>query len=208
MSIAILGMVLGWGSVLSIGVYVYNELSYDHFHEKSERIYRITHNETAGEIPGTRHLATVGPPMGPALRNQFKQVEDIVRFRYHPDVIFRKDDIQYYEHHVFFADPSIFTVFSFEMKNGNPATALSLANNVVITESMATKYFGTDDPIGKTITMNGETELVVSAVLEDIPDNSHLKFDFLIPFEAFKVPYGFPVTLESWGGCRFILTSC
>lgn len=68
---------------------------------------------------------------------------------------------------------------------------------------MATKYFGTDDPIGKTITMNGETELVVSAVLEDIPDNSHLKFDFLIPFEAFKVPYGFPVTLESWGWLSF-----
>ena len=87
MSIAILGMVLGWGSVLSIGVYVYDELSYDHFHEKGERIYRVTHNETAGEIAGTRHLATVGPPMGPALQSQFKQVEDFVRFRYHPHVI-------------------------------------------------------------------------------------------------------------------------
>lgn len=203
MSIAILGMVLGWGSMLSIGIYVYNELSYDRFHEKGDRIYRITHNEMAGEIPGTRHLATVGPPMGPALKNQFSQVEDFVRFRYHPDVIFRKDDIRYYEHRVFFADPSVFNVFSFKMKKGNPGTALGLANNIVITESMAVKYFGEEDPIGKTITMNGEAELMVSAVLEDIPDNAHLKFDFLIPFEAFKVPYGFPVTLESWGWLSF-----
>ena len=157
----------------------------------------------AGEIPGTRHLATVGPPMGPALKNQFSQVQDFVRFRYHPDVIFRHGDTQHYEHHVFFADPSVFNVFSFKMKKGNPATALGLANNVVITESMATKYFGTEDPMGKTITMNGETELMISAVLEDNPDNSHLKFDFLIPFEAFKVPYGFPVTLESWGWLSF-----
>ena len=203
MSIAILGMVLGWGSVLSIGVYVYNEFSYDHYHEKGERIYRITHSEMAGEIPGTRHLATVGPPMGPALKNQFSQVQDFVRFRYHPNVIFKKDDLQYYEHRVFFADPSVFNMFSFNMKRGNPSTALSLANNVVITQSMAAKYFGTEDPLGKTITMNGNTELLVSAVLEDVPDNSHLKFDFLIPFEAFKVPYGFPVTLESWGWLSF-----
>lgn len=202
LSIAILGLVLGWSCFVSIGIFVYKELSYDQFHEKSERIYRVTHNEKAGEIPGTRNLATVGPPMGPALKETFAQVEDFVRFRYSPDWIVRNGENQQYENSVWYADPSVLTVFSFKLKEGNPSNALELPNNVVITSAMAKKYFGAEEALGKTLTMNQE-EYKITGVLEPIPSNSHIKFDFLLPFQSFRVPYGYPVNLETWGWVSF-----
>ena len=197
------GLLFGFTCILVIGIYIRHELSYDRYHKNAERIFRVTHNERAGEIPGIRHLATVGPPVGPALKETFSQVEDAVRFRYSPDRIMRVNDRQYYESRVFYVDPSVFHVFSFPLLEGNEKTALSLPNNVVITQEMATKYFGDESPIGQTIVMDNATNLTVSGVLASLPTNTHLKFDFLIPFEAFQVPYGFPVNLNSWGWISF-----
>ena len=88
------GLVFGFTCILIIGIFIHHELSYDRHHENTERIYRVTHNEKAGEVPGIRHLATVGPPLGPALKQGFTQVEDAVRFRYSPDRIMRVNDHQ------------------------------------------------------------------------------------------------------------------
>lgn len=201
--LCITGLVLGWGSAISIGRYLYHELTYDKFNEKHSRIYRVTHNEKAGRIPGTRHIANVGPPMGPALKNTFPQVEDAVRFRYSPEVVMRYGDVQFYENKLFYADPSVFNVFTFPFLKGDPATALSLPNNIVITEEMEERYFGGEDAMGKTLLMHGTTPLKVTGVLKNLPTNIHLDFDFLLPFEAFRVPFGFPVNLESWGWVSF-----
>jgi putative ABC transport system permease protein len=201
--IAIAGLVLGWASFIAIGSYLHHELTYDQYHIKHERIYRVTHNEKAGDIPGTRHLPTVGPPMGPALKAEFPQVEESVRFRYHPDVIMRHDENQHYENKVYYADPSVFRVFDFTLSKGDAPTALSMPNNVVITQAIAEKYFGDEDPMGKIITMDREKELTVTGVFDPIPSNTHLQFDFLLPFDAFKVPFGYPVTLDSWGWISF-----
>jgi putative ABC transport system permease protein len=203
LTLCVVGLVLGWGSTISIGRYLYHELTYDKFNEKYARIYRVTHNEKAGKVQGTRHLPTVGPPMGPALKSTFSQVEDAVRFRYSPEVIMRYGETQYYENRVFYADPSVFNVFSFPLLKGDAATALSLPNNVVITESMETKYFGDEDGMGKTILLHGDTPLKITGVMQDPPSNIHLDVEFLLPFEAFRVPYGYPVTLESWGWISF-----
>jgi len=202
LSIAVAGLLLGWSCFISIGFYLNKEFTYDQFHKKSNRIYRVTHNETAGEIPGNRHLATVGPPMGPALKETYPQVEDYVRFRYSPDWIVRHEDKQHYENSVWYVDPSIFNVFSFTLAEGNPDNALALPNNVVITQQMALKYFGSENALGKTLSMN-DSEWKVTGVLDPIPANSHLSFDFLLPFQSFRVPYGYPVTLESWGWISF-----
>ena len=198
-----LGLIFGFTCILIIWVYIHHELSYDQHHENAERIYRVTHNEKAGEIPGIRHLATVGPPVGPALKQSFTQVENAVRFRYSPDRIMRMNDHQHYESRVFYVDPSVFHVFSFPLLKGSAQTALSLPNNVVITSEMASKYFGEEDPIGKTMVMDNVTNLTVTGILAPLPSNIHMKFDFLIPFEAFQVPHGYPVNLSSWGWISF-----
>lgn len=197
------GLVFGFMCILIIGVYIHHELSYDQHHKNAERIYRVTHNEKAGEIPGIRHIATVGPPVGPALKQNFTQVEDAVRFRYSPDRVMRANDHQHYESRVYYVDPSVFHIFSFPLLEGDAKTALSLPNNVVITSAMATKYFGDNDPMGKVIVMDNATNLIVTGVLAPLPSNLHMKFDFLIPFEAFQVPHGYPVTLTSWGWISF-----
>ncbi len=197
------GLFFGFSCILIIGTYIFHELDYDRYHANADRIYRVTHNEKAGEIAGIRHLATVGPPVGPALKQGFTQVEDAVRIRFSLDCIMRVNDRQHYESRVIYADPSVFDVFSFPLSRGNAATALLLPNNVVITQEMATKYFGNENPIGRTIIMNNAVNLNVTGVLAPIPSNTHLKFDFLLPFEAFKVPFGFPVNLSSWGWISF-----
>ncbi len=202
-AINFLGLALGFVCILIIVQYISRELTYDQYHEKADRIFRITHNEKAGEIPGIRHVATVGPPLGPALKQSSTQVEDAVRFRYSPDRIMRVDNNQHYESRVFYVDPSVFHVFSFSLLKGDPSTALSLPNQIVITSAMATKYFGDKDPMGQFIVMDNATTFTVSGVLEALPSNTHLPFDFLIPFEAFQVPYGYPVNLSSWGWISF-----
>ena len=201
--INIIGLVFGLVCTMVIGIYIHHELTYDQYHERADRIFRVTYNEQKGEIPGNRHEATVGPPVAPTLKERFTEVEDAVRFRYTPDCIIRVNDTQHYESRVFYVDPSVFNVFSFSLLKGNAATALAMPNNVVITSEMAIKYFGDDDPIGKTILMNNATSLVVTGVLAPIPSGTHLKFDFLLPFEAFKVPFGYPVNLSTWGWISF-----
>ncbi len=200
--INLFGLVMGFGCFLVINLYVYREFHFDSHHKNASRIYRLTHNETAGELPGTRHLATVGPPVGPALKETFPQVEDAVRFRHAPNRTVRYNDQQHYENDVYFVDPSIFKVFTFPLLKGDVTHALALPNNVVITEDIAKKYFGEDDPMGKNITING-SEWLVSGVLAPLPQHIHLKFDILLPFEAFRVPFGYPVTLQDWGWISF-----
>jgi putative ABC transport system permease protein len=197
------GLVFGFICALVIGIYVWHELTYDQFHRNADRIYRVTYNEKAGEIPGTRHLATISPPVGPALKQGYSQVEDAVRFRYSPDRVMRVGDNQHFERKGYYVDPSIFNVFSFPLKSGDPTNALLLNNNIVITEEMAKKYFGNDDALGKVILLDNSTTHVVTGVLESLPSNAHMKFDFLLPFDSFTVPFGYTFDLNSWGWLAF-----
>jgi len=200
--IALTGLILGWSCFISIGMFLYKEITYDQFHKKYERIFRVDYNEKTGEVPGHRHMATVGPTVGPALKDYFPEVEAFVRFRYSRDWVVRFNDIQSYENAVWYTDSSVFNVFDFPLKEGDAATALRLPNSVVLTGDMAKKYFGKEDALGKVLTMNNNL-YKVTGVLAEIPFNSHIKFDFLLPFHAFRVPYGYPVTLQDWSWISF-----
>lgn len=197
-----LGLVIGFTCFGLISLYVIGELSYDRYNENAERIYRVIHNEQIAEIPGPRVLGTVGPPVGPALKQKFPQVEEAARFRYTPERIVRVGDIQHYESKIYYADPSVFRIFSFPFVAGEPANALTLPNSVVLTEEMAFKYFGNEPALDKEILLDNNLPLKVTGVLR-LPATTTLKFDFLLPFETFKVPYGYPVTLDSWGWISF-----
>jgi putative ABC transport system permease protein len=197
------GLLLGFICCGLIGLYVHHELSYDAVHEKGDRIYRVTHNEKAGEIPGHRHLGTVGPPVGPAFKETFPEVENFVRFRHTPDRIVRVGDKQNYEARIFYVDSTVFNVFTFPFQSGDPNTALNLPNSVVLTHETALRYFGNKPALDQEILLDNTTPLKVTGVLAPIPDNTTTKFDFLLPFNTFRVPFGYPVTLNDWGWISF-----
>jgi putative ABC transport system permease protein len=201
-TINFLGLVIGFTCCGLISLYVHNELSYDRYNVNADRIYRVTHNEQTAEIPGPRRLPTVGPPVGPALKQRFTQVEEAARFRYTPERIIRVGNTQNYEARIFYTDPSVFKIFSFPFIAGDPSNALTLPNSVVITKEMSRKYFGDEPALDKEILLDNNLPLKVTGVI-DLPTATTLQFDFLLPFDTFKVPFGYPVTLDSWGWISF-----
>lgn len=200
--INIFGLCIGFACNLFIILFVLYEVNVDSFFENKEKIYRVTYDERPFRETG-RYMATTSPPFAPTITAEYGEVENAVRLRYTDDVIFNYEDLQFYENNVVYADKDFFKLFSFPLKHGTPSTVLAAPNSIVLTPNAAQKYFGAENPVGKSIVMNEEVVLQVTGVLKDTPQKTHLDFDFLISFETFKVPFGYPVTLESWGWISF-----
>lgn len=198
----LLGLSAAFLSILVIFLIVRQEWATDRQHENGHRVYRVTFDETKGR-PDGRQLATTSPPMGPALEREFPEVAASVRLRYSDEAILGYQGQQYYEYNLVYAGPAFFRIFSFPLAAGNPESALAQPNTVVLTPAMARKYFGAEDPMGRTLDFGQGQQLHVTGVLADEPQHSHLDFDFLVSFETFRVPPGYPVTLESWGWISF-----
>jgi putative ABC transport system permease protein len=186
--INIAGLAIGMAIFLLTMLYIQFELGYDRFHEKSDRIYRLI--KKLGYPGGFEYRADGGAPMGPMLLQNLPQIENTVRFLTFDGMI-KQNDRQFNESKFYFTDPSIFEVFSFNLSQGNPQTALKEPFTVLITENMAEKYFGNDDPVNKVLRFNPSfsnkyIELKVTGVLKNIPQNSHLQIDFLASFETLK----------------------
>ncbi len=172
--INILGLAIGLASSIFILLYVINELTYDRFHEKSDRIYRIW---IRGSMPATemRH-AVSSPPMAEALLNDYPEVEQAVRLRQSGGWLVRSGDRVFHEteQEFLFADSSFFDVFSFRLIRGDPGTCLREPRSIVLTEEYAAKYFGDEDPMGRSLKIEQDTNLsVITGVMEDFPQNSH-----------------------------------
>ncbi|MEE9462738.1 MAG: ABC transporter permease, partial [Bacteroidales bacterium] len=178
--INILGLAIGLASTIFIFLYVINELTYDRFHEKSDRIYRAW---ILGNMPGTemRHAVT-SPPMMEAMLMDYPEVESAVRLRQMGGRLVRTGDRKFHEteREFIFTDSSFFDVFSFKLLEGNPETCLKEPRSIVLTEEYASKYFGDDNPMGKTFRIEQDSNFyVVTGVMEDIPVNSHIHFKML-----------------------------
>ncbi|MFQ5568696.1 MAG: ABC transporter permease [Rhodothermales bacterium] len=198
--INVAGLALGIACCLLIGLYVQDELSYDRFHEKGDRIYRI--NQRVAR-PGAEEVWNwTGAGLGNDLRNDFPTLEAVVRFHRRGGVVQYITDQEpaeirsFREGDFFFADTTVFDVFSYAFLQGHSATAFRQPGSVVLTRSTATRYFGDGDPMGKTLMYDGRLPLQVTGVIEDVPLNSHLRFDMLAPFAAFKQHHGIPVESE------------
>lgn len=200
--INMLSLAVGLAGVIAIFFYVRHELQVDASHPEGERVFRLTYDETT-KIPNGRYLATTSPPMGPTLEREYPEVEQAIRLRYTDDVMLEREEKQFYEKELVYADPGFFKLFDFSLAKGDAGTALEAPNSIVITPAMVDRYFGPEDPIGKNLLLEGETSLTVTGVLAENPSQSHLKFDALLSFSTFKVPYGYPVNLESWGWISF-----
>ena len=172
--INIFGLTIGLASTILIMLYVINEMTYDRFHEKADRIYRVW---ISGSMPATemRH-AVSSPPMAEALLNDYPEVEQTVRLRKAGGWIVRRGDriFNETEDDFIFADSTFFDVFSFKLLKGDPRTCLTEPRSIVLTEDYARKYFGDEDPMGQTLKIEQDTNLsVITGVMENFPQNSH-----------------------------------
>ena len=177
----LVGLTIGISCCLLIFSFVKYELSFDQFHTKKDRIYRVNYDVLMG---GNQTISPSVPVfVAPELKKRFPEIEDATRFS--PEWVartIRHGNVLFDEKNFCYADPNFFKVFDFKAASGNLQTALSKPNTVVITKSIATKYFGNSNPIGQIILFNNNKEFVVSAVAENIPSNSHFSFDFLTSF--------------------------
>ena len=177
--INITGLAIGMACAIFILLYVEFELSYDRFHRDGDRIYRIANEQVTAN--GNRYYSAVTPVMGPAVGENFHQVECMARLvRVEPKTI-RKGDRIYIEEKLAFGDQEIFDLFSIQWIKGNPANALMRPMTVVITESFAGKYFSDEDPIGQFLRVEDKV-FEVSGVIGDSPENTHYKFGIIGSF--------------------------
>jgi len=182
--INIAGLAIGMACCLLIALYVQDDLSYDRYHTNADRIHRITlHGRLAGiEI----HSVTSAAPMAGVLVSEFPEVEAAVRLDDTSDILVRYGDRQFNESRIFFADSTYFKIFDLALISGDPNTALSKPATVVLTEETAVKYFGQEEPLGKTVRFNDNRDYTVAGVSENVPANSHFHFDMLASFVSLE----------------------
>ncbi|MBC7948089.1 MAG: ABC transporter permease [Chitinophagaceae bacterium] len=196
------GLSIGMAAVIVIALFLRTEHSFDTFHTNADRIYRVTTSVRSASTGEIRHFATTSPAVARSLVNEFPEVQAAIRMRRSDNHIIRYNDKRFTENKVLYVDSSFFRIFSFSLKRGVAATALQAPNSVVLSDEIAKKYFGEDDPIGKTI-MDDSVSWSVTGVLDPVPVNSHIQPEFLVSFATWKIPVGFTVNLDSWTWVTF-----
>ncbi len=200
--INVVGLSIGLFGCLLIFYFLHHELTFDRQHE-GNNIYRI--NTIYADNSGNQTKMVNTPPMlVPGIRGVYPEVEKATQLRYTLRTSLRNENRVFYEDYGFYADSSFLEIFEFPLVSGNRKNALDEPNSIVITSSLAKKYFGDQDPMGKNIIMNNDMSLRVTGVLKPIPSNSHLKFDFLVSFSTYVVPDGYASDLTSWSWLGFI----
>jgi len=180
----IFGLAIGMTACLLILQYVEWERSYDRFHENADRIYRVA-MESYEEGEAKQDFAFTFPAVAPHLLKDFPEVEQAVRLRKQQGVVAYKDN-RFGEQGIVYADSSLFEIFSFAVARGDIHDALSEPYKGAISETMSRKYFGKEDPLGKTLEVGtGATPFEITAVFEDIPANSHFAFDFAFSYVTY-----------------------
>lgn len=177
-AINVLGLALGLATCLLIVFYVFDELSYDLYNVKADRIYRLNNDIKFGGNENS--YAVVPAPTAAAIKNDFPEIEQVARFRSRGGNQVKKGNQNIQENNMVYADPTIFDIFTLPMVSGNAATALKETHTVVINERMAMKYFNTTNAVGKVLTFNDTALYKVTGVIRNIPKQSHFDFDFFI----------------------------
>ncbi len=182
-AINVFGLALGLTACLLIVLYVVDELSFDRYNTKADRIYRVNEDLKLGN--NSVKYAVAMPPLAQTLKTDFPDIENTVRIKSANNWQIKKGGVKILESHIAFADPSLFSVFTLPMIDGDPATALKEPNSVVITASTAKKYFNTTQAAGRNLTVDDNTIYKVTGVIKDIPKNSHFTFDFFFSMSTY-----------------------
>ena len=190
----IFGLSIGLAASLMILMWIQHELSYDKFFDDAEYMYRVEEDQHySGDI---YHVNVTPYPSGAEWKRRIPEITEYTRFSYLPRVLFEKGDIKMFEDNLRGVDSTFFRMFSFRFKSGDPFTALAEPHSIVLSEELAEKYFGEEDPLGKSITIEKRFEFMVTGILEKMPDNTTVDLDAVIPFR-FLDEIG--LTNEQWG---------
>jgi putative ABC transport system permease protein len=186
----ILGLTIGITSAIFLIIYVSDEVSYDRYHEKADRIYRVSSTIKEPDDQFTWIVAQL--PFGPQVAHDYPEVESVVRFIPMNRALYKYQDKEFNEENFFYVDSTMFDIFSYKVLKGEVKSALLAPKKIILTEKIANKYFGKSDPIGKTLT-SGADAYEVTAVIQDVPTNSHFRFD------ALAARNNLPKNIGSWG---------
>jgi len=202
----IAGLTAGLTCFAFIALWVKDELSYDKFNSNYDRIVRLT--GVAKTETGINESAVSSAPMAKALKDDYAEVENTVRIDMREDIVTHKGQ-QVLQSGILVADPSFFDVFSYHLTKGNVATALNEPYSIILTESTAKKYFGIDDPIGQTLTINmydGSgygAAYKITGIMPDPPANAHFTFNLIASFKTIEVANPDVLTVDGWGDASF-----
>lgn len=171
----IMGLAVGMAVFILIALYVQYELSFDKYHDKANRIYRVI-REGRAFTPA---------PLGPELKEKIPEVESVTRMISSNNVLVLDEQNNFLEDKFYWAGPETFTIFSIPFISGNPETVLNDPDSIVLSQTMAEKYFGEKDPMGKTLTILERYPFKVSGIFEDMPANSHFVMNFVVPYTTY-----------------------
>ena len=202
--INIIGLAIGLACSLMLTLYVKDELSYDRHHANADRIYRVSRTFLSKDGTVSLRLGHVAPPFGPLIREDFREIEQVVRML-ETDALVRYGDLLFEEENMFAAEPNLFKVFSFNVLHGNPDKALENPFSIMFSKTMAEKYFGKENPVGKTVRVDNQLDYTVTGVFESLPSQSSFHPNFLISFSSLNDErvYGAEKLRTNWGNNAF-----
>jgi ABC-type antimicrobial peptide transport system permease subunit len=192
------GLAIGMTCCMLIFLWVRHELSYDRFHTKADRIYRVYQEKH--HQGGIMHFSNIPLPLAPELQSSVPEISAAARLIGFGSTV-RYQGKSFHERFLLYGDPAVFQIFSFSFRRGEARSAFSDPNSIVITDTMAQKYFGEEDPMGKVLVIDGTDQLRVTGVLDNIPENSSLRLDFIVPM-AFLEASGFDITRWDSSMCQ------
>jgi putative ABC transport system permease protein len=188
--INIAGLAIGMAVCVLILLYVQDELSFDGYHKHAGRVYRIERAARLEDGSIQAYFCTLAPSFVPFLEKDFPEIEHAVRLYQPANVLLRIGERGFSEERLFFAEEDIFEVFTIPLLKGNPETALKNPGSIVLSRSMARKYFGDQEPMDQEMLLDNRSLLQVTGVMEDSPPNTHIHIDFLVSYISLKGLYG------------------
>jgi putative ABC transport system permease protein len=204
--IALLGLAVGLSCFILILAYVRFEMSYDSFHEKHDRIYRIISTDSSPQMNASVFRAYNADPLAASLRNDYPEVLQVARFYPFRNTAVLKAADKAFTESGYFTDGSLLDILSFPLLRGDRSKVLSAPGSIVLTETTAQKLFGDKDPIGQLVSFRmrrGQADLNVTGVVEDPPRNSHLHFDFLISLASMEADKSNSYMFDNWNVWNF-----
>jgi putative ABC transport system permease protein len=192
--ISIASLTAGLAVCIMLLLYVTDELSFDRYHKNADNIYRLCQEEHPYQAPGAASL----------LMDNLPEIQKSARILPRDNILVQFEDDRYKEDYVAWTDAELFEIFSFKFKYGNAENSLQQPGTAVISEKIAQKYFGNEDPIGKLLMVEGEYDYLITGVIEDIPNNSHFTFDIFMTLEDGDKMFD-SGWVENWGWCNFLV---
>jgi putative ABC transport system permease protein len=183
------GLVMGMSVSIVVLLYINYELNFDKFHKNEHQIFRVV-VQHSGSFMGTNKWVWTPDLLAPTLKNYFPEIINTARVEDLRDASLSYQDNNYTESRFYLSDPAFLKMFSFHLIQGNPDTALDKPFSLIVTEKMSKKYFGRKNPLGKIIRLNDRHNFEITGILKNLPNNSHLKFDFLGSFSSLNLISG------------------